>query len=73
MYNSRFAYLPFVCLYNLREMKFALWASLKEAANARDMGVYALKKTFCVVVGGHEVKMVAIVHGVSGALLGCTR
>ena len=40
-----------------------------DATRSRDILLYVMKKTLSVVVGGHVVEVVAVVHRVIGALL----
>ena len=42
-------------------------------AKSRDFLIYAIKKTLCVLIGGHVVEGVAEVHEDVGALLNCTK
>ena len=44
-----------------------------DALRARDLLLYAMKKTLSVVVGGHVVEVVAVVHQVIGVLLGSAK
>ena len=44
-----------------------------DAARARDFLLYAMKKRLSVVVGGHEVDVVGVVHVTIGALLDCAK
>ena len=44
-----------------------------DGARSRDLHLYAMKKMLSVVVGGHVVEVVAIVHLVIGALLGSAK
>ena len=41
----------------------------KDAVRARELFLYAIKKTRSVVIGGHDVEVVAEIHGVIGAPL----
>ena len=43
------------------------------AARAPDLLLYAMKKTLSVVVGGHVVRVIVVVHRVIGALLGSAK
>ena len=45
----------------------------KEAARARDLPLYAMKKTLTVVIGCHGGRVVAAAHEVVGALLNCAK
>ena len=40
---------------------------------ARDLLPYAMKKTLSVLIGGHEVGVVGVVHVMIGAQLACTK
>ena len=42
-----------------------------DATRSRDILLYVMKKTLSVVVGGHVVKVVAVVHEDVGALVNC--
>ena len=43
------------------------------ATRSRDILLYVMKKTLSVVVGGHVVEVVAVVHVTIGALLDCAK
>ena len=43
------------------------------ALRARNLLLYVMKKTLSVVVGGHEVRVVGVVHVMIGALLDCAK
>ena len=44
-----------------------------DAARPPDFLLYAMKNVVSVVVGGHVVEVVAVVHRVVGALLNCAQ
>ena len=44
-----------------------------DAMRVRDLHLYAMKKTLPVVIGGHVVEVVAVVHKDVGALAGFTK
>ena len=44
-----------------------------DGARSRDLHLYAMNKTLSVVVGGHVVEVVAVVHRDIGALLGSAK
>ena len=43
------------------------------ALRARNLLLYVMKKTLSVVAGGHEVRVVGVVHVMIGALLDCAK
>ena len=44
-----------------------------DATSARDLLLYAMKNALSVLIGGHVVEVVAVVHRVVGALLNCAK
>ena len=44
-----------------------------DATRARDLLLYAMKNALSVLIGGHEVGVVEVVHVMIGALLDCAK
>ena len=44
-----------------------------DARRARDLLLYAMKNALSVVIGGHEVGVVGVVHVMIGAQLDCAK
>ena len=48
------------------------WAQT-DATRSRDILLYVMKNAFSVVIGGHEVGVVGVVHVMIGAQLDCAK
>ena len=76
MHKSILTYLLLVFLYNLSELQIKIYTTDCATVGVKDGSkwavfccTYAIKKALCVMVRGHEVGVVGVLHKDVGALL----